>query len=158
MRKHKHYKIMCFLNIFREAKIHKISKTLEKWIPLVRESMGKHKHFEIFPWSRNPRSSQNMGKNGKTQTFQIYGLNISGEAEIHKISKIWEKWIPIIREKYTKKQTFQTYVFLKYFGWSRNPYNFQNMVKWFIVQQKYGKTQTFQIYGFRKYSRLIRNP
>ena len=85
-------------------------------------------------------------------------LNISGEAEIHKISKIWEKWIPIIREKYTKKQTFQTYVFLKYFGWSRNPYNFQNMVKWFIVQQKYGKTQTFQIYGFRKYSRLIRNP
>ena len=29
-------------------------------------------------------------------------LNISGQPEIHKIRKIWEKWIPIVREKYGK--------------------------------------------------------
>ena len=165
MRKHKHYKIMCFLNISREAKIHKILKTLEKWIPLVRESMGKQKHFEIKCFlSFSPEAEihavlKTWGKMGKHKHFRFMGfLNISGEAEIHKISKIREKWIPIIWEKYAKKQTFQTYGFLKYFGWSRNPCNFQNMVKWFIVQQKYEKTQTFQIYGFLRYFRLIRNP
>ena len=26
--------------------------------------------------------------------------NILGEAEIHTIPKIWEKWIPIVREKH----------------------------------------------------------
>ena len=31
-------------------------------------------------------------------------LNISGEAEIHTNSKTWEKWIPIIREKYGKNK------------------------------------------------------
>ena len=28
--------------------------------------------------------------------------NILGEAEIHTIPKIWEKWISIVREKYGK--------------------------------------------------------
>ena len=55
-------------------------------------------------------------------------LNISGETEIHAISKTWEKWIPIIQEKYGKK-TFESFGFLKCFGWSRNPYNSQNMGK-----------------------------
>ena len=40
-----------------------------------------------------------------------------------------EKVIPIEREKYKKIQTFQIYGFLKYFKWSRNPYNSQNMGK-----------------------------
>ena len=31
-------------------------------------------------------------------------LNILGETEIHTIPKTWEKWIPIIQEKYGKKQ------------------------------------------------------
>ena len=56
-------------------------------------------------------------------------LPILGEAEIHTIPKIWKKWIPIISEKYGKTQTFQSNGFLKYFRWSRNPYNFQNMGK-----------------------------
>ena len=43
--------------------------------------------------------------------------------------KTWEKWISIVWKKYGKTQTFQIYGFLKYFGWSRNPYNSQNMRK-----------------------------
>ena len=54
---------------------------------------------------------------------------ILNEAEIHTIPKIWKKWIPIEREKYGKTQTFQSNGFLKYFGRSRNPYNFQSMGK-----------------------------
>ena len=53
--------------------------------PLYGKSMGKHKHFKFMGF-----------------------LNISGEAEIHTIPKIWEKWIPIVREKYGKTQTFQS--------------------------------------------------
>ena len=56
-------------------------------------------------------------------------FNVSGEAEIHTVPKIWAKWISIVQEKYGKTQTFQIYGFLKYFGWSRNPYNSQNMGK-----------------------------
>ena len=73
--------------------------------------------------------------------------------------KIWEKWILIVQEKYGKTQTFQSYGFLKYFRWSRNQYNSQNMGKWiFIVWEKDGKTKTFQIYGFLKYFGLNKNP
>ena len=35
-------------------------------------------------------------------------LNISGEAEIHTIPKIREKWIPIVRRKYGKTQNLQS--------------------------------------------------
>ena len=48
--------------------------------PLYGKSMGKHKHFRFMGF-----------------------LNFSDEAEIHTIPKTWEKWIPIIREKYGKK-------------------------------------------------------
>ena len=51
--------------------------------------MGKHKHFKVKGF-----------------------LNFSCEAEIHAVSKTWEKWISLVREK----QTFQIYGFLKYFG------------------------------------------
>ena len=44
------------------------------------------------------------------------------------------KEISVIRKKYGKKQTSQTYEFLKYSGQSRNPYNSQNM-KCFDVNQ-----------------------
>ena len=32
-------------------------------------------------------------------------LNILGEAEIHEIPKIWEKWIYLVQEKYGKTQS-----------------------------------------------------
>ena len=74
--------------------------------PLYGKSMKKQKHFKFLGFS-----------------------TILSEAEIHTIPKIWKKWIPIVREKYGKTQTFQSNGFLKYFGWSRNPYNSQNMGK-----------------------------
>ena len=41
-----------------------------------KKNMGKHKHSKVMGFS-----------------------NILGEAEIHTIPKIWEKWIYIVREK-----------------------------------------------------------
>ena len=57
-----------------------------------------------------------------------------------------------------KTQTFQNVGFLKYFGWSRNPYNSQNMGRIPIVREKYGKTQTFQSQGFLEFFPWSRNP
>ena len=51
------------------------------------------------------------------------------EAGIHAVPKTQKKWISIVWEKYGKRQTFQIYGFLKYFEWSRNPYNSQNIGK-----------------------------
>ena len=48
-------------------------------------------------------------------------LHILGESEIHEIPKTWEKSISIVGRKYQKAQTFQSYGFLKCFGWNRNP-------------------------------------
>ena len=81
--------------------------------------MGKHKHYKFMGF-----------------------LNISGEAEIHTILKIWQKWVPIIHEKKKKHSTVM---------------DFSNILdeakihtiptiweKWNpIVQEKYGNTQTF---------------
>ena len=61
MGKHKHFKFMGL----GEAEIHTVPKTWEKWISIAREKHGKHKHFK----------------------FMGFG-NISGEAEIHAITKI----------------------------------------------------------------------
>ena len=58
------------------------------------KSMGKHRHFKFMGW---------------------------GEAKIQTIPKTWEEWILIIRERYEEK-TFQSYGFLKYFVWSKNPH------------------------------------
>ena len=69
-------------------------------------------------------------KMGKHKHFKFKGfLNFSYQAEIHLVPETWKKWISIAREKYGKTQTFQIYGFLKYFEWSRNPYNAQNMGK-----------------------------
>ena len=68
----------------------------------------------------------------KHKRFKFIGfLNILGEAEIHTIHKICEKWISIVREKYAKIQTFQIYGFPKNFGLSRS-----------IKIQKYGKSNS----------------
>ena len=99
-------------------------------------NMWKHKHF-------------------KAKCF----WNVSLDAEIHAVPKIWEKWISIIHEKHEKVQTFQICGFLNYFEWSRNPYNSQNMEKVNAhSREKYGKTQTFQSNGFLKYFGWSRNP
>ena len=87
-----------------EAEIYADPNIWEKWISIIRKSRGKHKHFKFMGF-----------------------LKILDEAEIHTIPKTWEKWILIIREKYGEKTNIPK--FLKYFGWSRNPYNSQNMGK-----------------------------
>ena len=67
---------------------------------------------------------------GICKNFKFLGFfNISGEAVIHIIPKIWEKRISIVQEKHRKTQKFHVYGFLKYFGWSKNPYNCRNMRK-----------------------------
>ena len=112
--KHKYFKGLGFLHIphsfiSREIETHTIPKTLENWILAAREtyrSIGKHKHSKAIGF-----------------------LHISCEALIHTIPKIWEKWIPIVRKKYEKTQTFQSYVFLKFFAWCRNPCSSQSMGK-----------------------------
>ena len=95
--KTEHSKFKCFLHILWEAEIHTISKTqnMEK---VDFQSMGKHKHFKFMGF-----------------------LNIPSEAEMHTVPKTWRKWISIVWEKSGKTQTFQSYEFLKYFGWYRNP-------------------------------------
>ena len=46
---------------------------------------------------------------GENKQSKVMGFsNILGEAEIHTIPKIWEKWIPVVREKYEKTQAFQS--------------------------------------------------
>ena len=38
-----------------------------------------------------------------------------------------------VGEKNVKKQTFENYGFLKYFRWSRDPYNSKNIKKWITI-------------------------
>ena len=87
--------------------------------PYCGKFMGKPKDFPndgigyFFLWSKH---------------FKVKGfLNFWLEAEIHAVPKIWEKWISMVQAKYWNTQTFKIYGFLKYFGWSRPPYNYQNM-------------------------------
>ena len=47
MGKNKHEKVMGFSNILGEAVILTIPKIWEKLIPIVRENLGKHKHFKF---------------------------------------------------------------------------------------------------------------
>ena len=74
---------------------------------------------------------------GKQKYFKFIGfLNILGKAEIHTIPKTWGKCISIVREKYGKRQRFQIYGFLKYFGLSRNLLKSQNMRKAIPIVKK----------------------
>ena len=122
MGKHEHFKVKGFWNFLLEADIHAVPNTWEMWIPIIREKYGKKtnipKFLKYFGW-------KNMWKH---KHFKVkFFWNISLDAEIHAVPKIWEKWISIIQEKHEKTQTFQIYGFLNYFEWSRNSYNSQNM-------------------------------
>ena len=48
MGKHKHFKLMGFLNISYEAQIHTIPKTWGKWISIVQEKYGKTQDFPYY--------------------------------------------------------------------------------------------------------------
>ena len=80
--------------------------------------------------------------------------NFSLDAEIHAVPKTWEKWISIIREKYGKTETFQIYGFLKYFGWSRNPYNSQNLgkVNFHNTGKVWEKNKHSKVMGFSRHT------
>ena len=55
-----------------------------------------------------------MGKHKHSKDIGL--LHISYEAIIHTNPKIWEKEIPIVRGKYGKTETFQSYGFLIFFA------------------------------------------
>ena len=145
MGKDKYSKVMGFSNILGGTEFHTIPKIWEKLISIVREKYGKTQTFQIygflkyFGWSRNPYNHQNMGKVNFHNTGKVWEKNkhpkvmgfsnILGEAQIHTTPKIWEKWNPIVRKKYEKTQTCRSWVFLKFFTWSRNPCSSQNMGK-----------------------------
>ena len=74
---------MCFSNILGEAESIQFQKHRKRGLPCYGKSMEKHKHFKFMGF-----------------------LNISGEAEVHTIAKIWEKLIYIVQEKYGKTQRF----------------------------------------------------
>ena len=80
-------------------------------------------------------------------------FNVSGEAEIHTVPKIWAKWISIVQEKYGKTQTFQIHGFLNNILGEAEIHTIpRTWEKWIsIVWEKYGKTKTFQSYLSLKY-------
>ena len=151
METHKYSSGLSFLHIphssiSRVIETHRIPKTWEHWILIVRETYGKTQTFQsyrslkYFMWGINSYNSQNMGKVNSHSNEKIWEnkgisdiskgfLYFSLEGEVRAVSKTWKNGISIVREKYRKRQTFQIYGFLKYFGWNRNPYNFQNMGK-----------------------------
>ena len=89
----------------------------------------------------NSHSKANVWEN-KKHSKALGFLHISCETLIHSIPKIWEKWVPIVREmgKIWKNTNISKL---------RVPKTWE---KWIlIVQEKCEKTQTFQIYGFIKY-------
>ena len=67
-------------------------------------------------------------------------LNILGEAEIHTIPKIWEKWIPIVREnKHFKVKHFLNSLYEGEIN--ACPKIWEKCFS--IVREKHGKAQTF---------------
>ena len=92
MGKHKYFKFMGFLKILDEAEIHTIPKTREKSIPIIREKYEKK--------SKNSKVSQIFWVKQKSIQFPKHG-----KSESHNTGESMEK-----------KQTFQSYGFLKYFG------------------------------------------
>ena len=71
--------------------------------------MGKHKYSKALGF------------------LHILQFSISRVIESHTITKTWENWILIVREKYGKTQTFQGYRSLTNFMWGVNPFHSQNM-------------------------------
>ena len=93
------------------------------WVWVKQKSIQFPKHGKSeFSWY-----GKSIGKNKHSKVMDF--SNSLGEAETLTISKTWQRWISIVWEKHGKTQTFQIYGFLKYFRWSKNPYNSQNMGK-----------------------------
>ena len=109
----KHLKFMGFLNILGKIELHKIPKTREKWIPIIRRKCGKNKHgfLKHSGWRRYPLNSQNMGKvnshckgkiwqstnisNWGFLTCLVWSRNLSssqsmGKVDFHSTGKVWE--------------------------------------------------------------------
>ena len=67
-------------------------------------------------------------------------------------------WISIVRQKCGKTETFKNYGFLRYFAWSRNPYNFQKMGNWIpLLMGNCEKTNIVQVYVFLTHFTWSRN-
>ena len=73
-------------------------------LPQYGKSMGKHNHFKFIGFS-----------------------NISGEAEIHTVTKIWGQWIYIVQEKMGKHRDFPYFSLPRRFRVDGNPCNSQYM-------------------------------
>ena len=86
----------------------------------------------------------------KHKHFKFMGfLNISGEAEIHIIPKTWGKWISIVREKYGKTQTLQSYV--SQIFWVRQksiPFPKYGQSGFPQYEKSMGKHKNFKFIGF----------
>ena len=95
MGKRKHSKIMGFLNISRRKEIHTISKTWEKWIPIVRKNYGKTKIFQryrfltYFGWNKNLNNSEKMGKMNSHSKGKTW--------ENTNISKLWVSYMFLVK-------------------------------------------------------------
>ena len=138
----------------RKSDLRQYGKSMRK------QNIPRSNILYIFPDKKNPSKSQNSkhGKSGfpqygksmrKQKYLKFVGfLNVSSQPEIHKIPKIWEKQIPIVRGKYGKTHfkvkgllnvTYEAEIHALPKIWKKQiP----------IVWEKHGKTQTFQIYGF----------
>ena len=120
-------------------------KTWEKWIFIVWEKYGKTQTFQIygllkyFGWSRNPCNSQNMWKVGFYSKGKVWENTNIPNLWVSQIFWVTQKSIqfpkngkngfPLYGKSTGKHKKFQVYGFLKYFRWSRNPCNSQNMSK-----------------------------
>ena len=95
MGKHKHFKFMGFLKILDETEIHTIHKTWEKWILIIREKYGKKKNIpkfcKYFGWSRNPYSSQNMGKVNSHSKGKIWENTNISKLSVSEIFRLMQK-------------------------------------------------------------------
>ena len=104
MEKHKHFKFMTFLNISGAAEIHTTprenrifitrkkygKKNIRKlWVSQIFQVKQKSIRFQKHGKRGFPQYGKSMGKY-KHSTF-IGSLNLSGEAEIHTIPRIWRK-------------------------------------------------------------------
>ena len=93
----RHSRIMGLLHISREAEIHTIFKTWEKWTPIVRKNYWKTQIFQrngfltYFPWNRSPCSSQNMRWVNSHSTGKVWKNT--------NIPKLWISYIFHVKKK-----------------------------------------------------------
>ena len=85
---------------------------------------------------------------GKYIHSKVMGFfHTSCVALIHAISKTWGGWIPMLREKYEKAQTFQSYgFFLTHFTWNINPSIHKPWMNSHITEQVWENTGNSLLY------------